>query len=157
MSTESPPRRTPLNRRKTFSAKAEEVQRKWWVIDAEEKILGKVAVAAANLLRGKNKTIFTPHCDTGDFVIVVNAEKVVLSGKKETQKIYTSHSGYIGNQKIRTPKEIRARHPELLIEKAVKGMIPHTRLGRSLHAKLKVYKGPAHPHEAQQPQPFVLA
>jgi large subunit ribosomal protein L13 len=157
MPTTTAPRRTPLSTRKTFSAKAEEVQRKWWVIDAENKILGKVAVTAANLLRGKNKAIFTTHADTGDMVVVVNADKVKLSGKKETQKVYKSHSGYVGNQKIKTVEQVRAKHPELIVEKAVKGMIPHTRLGRSLHSKLKVYAGAEHPHQANQPQPVVLS
>jgi large subunit ribosomal protein L13 len=151
------PRRTPLSTRKTFSAKAEEVQRKWWLIDADNKILGKVAATAANLLRGKTKAIYTSHCDTGDFVVVVNADKVKLSGKKETQKVYKSHSGYVGNQKIRTVKEVRAKHPERIVEKAVKGMIPHNRLGRKVYLKLKVYAGTEHPHQANQPQPVALA
>ncbi len=137
---------------KTFSAKAHEVARKWYLIDAEGKTLGRVAVKAANLLRGKEKAIWTPHADTGDFVVVVNCEKVVLTGKKETQKIYTSFSGYVGGHKSETVKARRARHPELLVENAVKGMIPHNRLGRSLHPKLKVYAGSSHPHEAQQPE-----
>ena len=151
------PRRTPLSTRKTFSAKAGEVQRKWWIIDADNNILGKVAVTAANLLRGKGKAIFTSHCDTGDYVVVVNAAKVKLSGKKETQKVYKSHSGYIGNQKIRTVKEVRAKHPERLVEKAVIGMIPHNRLGRKLSTKLKVYAGAEHPHQVNQPQSVVLS
>ena len=150
-------RRTPLNTRKTFSAKAEEVQRKWWIIDADDKVLGKVAVAAANLLRGKSKPTHTLHCDTGDHVVVVNAAKVKLSGKKEEQKVYKSHSGYIGNQKIRTVKEVRAKHPERLVAKAVFGMIPHTRLGRKVYTKLRVYAGAEHPHQANQPQPVVLS
>ncbi len=151
------PRRTPLSTRKTFSAKAEEVQRKWWIIDADNKILGKVAVTAANLLRGKHKAIYTLHCDTGDHVVVINAATVKLTGKKETQKVYTSHSGYIGNQKIKTVEEVRAKHPERLIEKAVIGMIPHSRLGRKLSTKLKVYAGAEHPHVVNQPQPVVLS
>ncbi|HEY2573984.1 MAG TPA: 50S ribosomal protein L13 [Verrucomicrobiaceae bacterium] len=151
------PRRTPLSTRKTFSAKVEEVQRTWWIIDADNKVLGKVAVAAANLLRGKNKSIFTTHCDTGDHVVVVNAAKVKLTGKKETQKVYKSHSGYIGNQKIRTVQEVRAKHPERIVEKAIFGMIPHTRLGRKVYTKLRVYAGTEHPHEANQPQPVVLS
>jgi large subunit ribosomal protein L13 len=142
---------------KTFSAKANEVERKWWVIDAKDKVLGKVAVSAANLLRGKNKPIFTPHADTGDFVIVINAEKVRLTGKKETQKEYVSASGYIGGKKVRTAQQIRQKRPEMLVEHAVKGMIPHNRLGRTLHPKLKVYTGETHPHEAQMPQPYVIA
>ena len=151
------PRRTPLSTRKTFSAKAEEVQRKWWIIDADNKILGKVAVTAANLLRGKNKAIYTLHADTGDHVVVINAATVKLTGKKETQKVYKSHSGYIGNQKIKTVQEVRAKHPERLVEKAVIGMIPHTSLGRQMSTKLRVYAGAEHPHEANKPQPVVLS
>jgi len=142
---------------KTFSAKAHEVERKWWVIDAKDQVLGKVAVTAANLLRGKTKTIFTPHVDTGDYVVVINADKVVLTGKKETQKVYTSFSGYVGGHKSTTPERLRQKHPELLVEKAVKGMIPHNRLGRAVYRKLKVYKGEEHPHTAQQPENFQLA
>ena len=138
---------------KTFSAKANEVQRQWWVIDAADQILGRVAVKAATLLRGKEKAIYTPHCDTGDFVIVINAEKVRVTGKKEEQKSYMSFSGYVGGHKSETVKARRARRPELLIEKAVKGMIPHNRLGRSVFTKLKVYKGAEHPHAAQLPKP----
>ena len=141
---------------KTFSAKAEEVERKWWIIDAQDQILGDVAVNAANLLRGKNKPIFTSHVDTGDFVVVINAEKVRLSGKKETDKTYTSHSGFIGGQKTTNVERVRQKHPELLVEKAVRGMIPHNPLGRSVYTKLKVYKGYTHPHEAQNPQPHAL-
>src|ERR1700750_585630 len=135
---------------KTFSAKANEVPRKWWVIDARDQVLGKVAVKAANLLRGKAKTVFTPHVDTGDFVIVINAEKVRLTGKKEEQKSYMSFSGYVGGHKSESARSRRARHPELLIERAVRGMIPHNRLGRSVYRKLKVYRGDSHPPGAQQ-------
>jgi large subunit ribosomal protein L13 len=142
---------------KTFSAKAQDVDRQWWVIDAEDKVLGQVAVAAARILRGKNKPIFTPHVDTGDFVVVVNADKVRLTGKKEQQKIYTSVSGYIGGQKVENVEKVRARRPELLVERAVKGMIPHNRLGRSIRKKLKIYAGAEHPHEAQNPKPFAVA
>ncbi len=141
---------------KTFSAKAVDVERKWHVIDAADQILGKVAVEAARLLRGKHKPIFTPHVDTGDHVVIVNAEKVRLSGNKETEKIYSSYSGYVGGQKVETPSKVRARRPELLIERAVRGMIPHNRLGRAQLRKLKVYAGPDHEHEAQQPQPYSL-
>lgn len=136
---------------KTFSAKAADVPRKWWLIDAKNQVLGRVAVKAANLLRGKEKTIFTPHVDTGDFVIVVNAEKVRLTGKKEEQKTFMSFSGYVGGHKTENARARRARHPELLVERAIRGMIPHNRLGRSVYRKLKVYRGEAHPHEAQQP------
>ncbi len=142
---------------KTFSAKAQEQNPTWWVIDAKNQILGDVAVTAANLLRGKNKPIFTPHVDTGDFVVVLNAAEVRLSGKKEMQKIYTSKAGYVGNQKIENVERVRARRPELLVERAVKGMVPHNRLGRSVMGKLKIYEGADHPHEAQNPKPVAIA
>lgn len=138
---------------RTFSAKANEVDRKWWVIDAADQVLGRVAVKAANLLRGKEKAIFTNHCDTGDFVIVINAEKVRVTGKKEEQKSYMSFSGYVGGHKSESVKQRRARRPELLVEHAVKGMIPHNKLGRAVYTKLKVYAGAEHPHAAQQPTP----
>ena len=141
---------------KTFSAKAPEVPRKWWVIDANNQVLGHVAVKAANLLRGKEKPIYTPHIDTGDFVIVFNAEKVRLTGKKEEQKSYMSFSGYVGGHKSESARARRARHPELLIERAVRGMIPHNRLGRNVYRKLKVYRGDEHPHTAQQPEAVKL-
>ena len=133
---------------KTFSAKASEVPRKWWLIDAENQVLGRIAVRAANLLRGKEKSVFTPHVDTGDFVIVVNADKVRVTGKKEEQKTFMSFSGYVGGHKSEKVRARRARHPELLIERAVRGMIPHNRLGRSVYRKLKVYRGEDHPHAA---------
>lgn len=136
---------------KTFSAKALEVPRKWWVIDANNEVLGRVAVKAANLLRGKEKTIYTPHVDTGDFVIVINAEKVRLTGKKEEQKSYMSFSGFVGGHKSENVRARRVRHPELLVERAIRGMIPHTKLGRAVYRKLKVYRGGMHPHGAQQP------
>jgi large subunit ribosomal protein L13 len=141
---------------KTFSAKASEVPRKWWLIDAKDQVLGRVAVKAANLLRGKEKSVFTPHVDTGDFVIVVNADKVRVTGKKEEQKTFMSFSGYVGGHKSETVRARRVRHPELLIERAVRGMIPHNRLGRSVYRKLKVYRGEDHPHAAQQPSPVKL-
>ena len=137
---------------KTFSAKANEVPRQWWVIDAADQVLGRVAVKAATLLRGKEKAIYTPHCDTGDFVIVINASKVRVTGKKETDKSYMSFSGFVGGHKHETVKARRARRPELLIERAVKGMIPHNKLGRAVYTKLKVYAGAEHPHGAQQPK-----
>ena len=142
---------------KTFSAKANEVDRKWWIIDAKDQILGDVAVKAANLLRGKEKVIFTPHVDTGDFVVVINAEKVRVSGRKEDNKSYMSFSGYVGGHKSESVKSRRARHPELLIERAVRGMIPHNRLGRAVYRKLKVYRGDSHPHSAQQPESVILS
>ena len=141
---------------KTFSARAADVSRKWWIIDAKDQVLGRVAVKAANLLRGKEKSVFTPHVDTGDFVVVVNAEKVRITGKKEEQKTFMSFSGYVGGHKSENVRARRVRHPELLIERAVRGMIPHNRLGRSVYRKLKVYRGEDHPHSAQQPSPVKL-
>jgi large subunit ribosomal protein L13 len=138
---------------RTFSAKASEIERKWYIVDAKNQPLGRVAVKVANLLRGKGKAIFTPHVDTGDFVVVINAEKVLLTGKKETQKSFMSFSGYVGGHKSETAARRRQRRPELLIEHAVKGMIPHNRLGRALYTKLKVFRGEEHPHQAQQPIP----
>jgi len=138
---------------KTFSAKANEVTRQWWVIDAADQVLGRVATKAAKLLRGKEKAIYTPHVDTGDFVIVINAEKVRVTGKKEEKKTYMSFSGYVGGHKTESVKSRRARRPELLVEHAVKGMIPHNKLGRAVYTKLKVYSGADHPHAAQQPTP----
>src|ERR1700724_4212069 len=126
---------------KTFSAKSSGIERKWYIVDAKDRPLGRVAVTVANLLRGKGKTIFTPHVDTGDFVIVINAEKVRLTGKKEEQKSYMSFSGYVGGHKSENVRARRVRHPELLVERAVRGMIPHNRLGRAVYRKLKVYRG----------------
>ena len=142
---------------KTFSAKASEVQRQWWVIDASGQVLGQVAEKAATLLRGKHKPIYTPHVDTGDFVVVINASKVRVTGKKDVQKNYTSFSGFVGGHHTENFKSRLERHPELIVERAVRGMIPHNRLGRSVYTKLKVYKGEAHPHESQQPQPVALS
>jgi large subunit ribosomal protein L13 len=136
---------------KTFSAKPHEVVRDWYVIDAKDKILGQVAVEAARLLRGKHKPIFTSHVDTGDFVIVINADQVRFSGTKEIDKIYTRFSGYVGGQKVETPRMVRERRPVLLVENAVWGMLPKNPLGRAQYTKLKVYAGAEHPHEAQQP------
>lgn len=137
----------------TFFAKKEEQKPRWYVIDANNQVLGKVAVKAANVLRGKIKPTFTRHVDAGDFVVVVNAEKVVLTGKK-TGKTYMTYSQYPGKEKYRTVKQVRASHPEKLIEHAVKGMIPKNRLGRQMITKLKVYAGTAHPHIAQKPEPI---
>jgi large subunit ribosomal protein L13 len=141
---------------KTFSAKASEVARKWWIIDAQDQVLGRVAVKAANLLRGKEKAILTPHVDTGDFVVVINADKVRLTGKKEEQKTFMSFSGFVGGHKSENARARRERHPELLVEHAVRGMIPHNRLGRAIYRKLKVYRGAEHPHAAQQPEPATI-
>lgn len=141
---------------KTFSAKPQDVNRQWWIIDAKDQVLGKVAVAATNLLRGKSRPTFTPHVDTGDFVVVINAKDVVLTGKKEEQKTYTSKAGFIGNQKVENVERVRARRPQLLVERAVKGMIPHNRLGNAVIRKLKVYPDAEHPHAAQNPKPVTL-
>ena len=141
---------------KTFSAKPLEVKRKWHVIDAEGKHLGRVAVAAANLLRGKNKPQYTPHVDTGDFVIIINADKITVSGKKETDKIYYHHTGYPGGLRAASFKELMEKDPTRAIEKAVKGMLPHNTLGDSQFQKLKVYAGSEHPHAAQKPEVYEI-
>lgn len=139
---------------RTYSARTGEIQRKWWLIDANKRRLGHVAVRAAVLLRGKHKVTFTPHVDTGDFVVVINAEKIQISGRKETAKSYMSFSGYVGGHKSRSFRDYRKHRPEFIIEHAVKGMLPHNRLGRALYRKLKVYRGNAHPHSAQNPEPI---
>ena len=141
---------------KTFSAKSTDIKREWFVIDAENQILGELAVKAASILRGKNKPIFTPHVDTGDFVIVINADKVKLSGRKEQQKIYHRYSGYVGGHHEDTPETLREKAPERLVEFAVKGMIPRNRLGRQIIKKLKIYAGSEHNHEAQNPSEIQL-
>lgn len=139
---------------KTFSAKPQEVEQRWWLVDADGKTLGKLAVRIADILRGKDRPTYTPHVDTGDFVIIVNAEKIHLSGKKWDQKNYYRHSGYYGGMKTFTAKRMREIHPERIIEKAVRGMLPKNNLSRHMMVKLKVYAGPKHPHEAQQPKPL---
>jgi large subunit ribosomal protein L13 len=142
---------------KTHLPKVNLDQRKWHVIDADGVVLGRLAAQVADILRGKNKPIFTPHLDAGDFVVVVNAEKVRVTGKKETDKKYMSYSGWKGGERYRTVAEVRARQPEMLIHRAVRGMIPKNRLGRVLLTKLKVYKGAQHPHSAQQPATLAAA
>jgi large subunit ribosomal protein L13 len=141
---------------RTFSPKAADVQRQWHVIDAEDVVLGRLASHVATLLRGKHKPIFAPHLDTGDFVIVVNASKVALTGTKLTDKRLYRHSGYPGGIRSETYEEMLAKHPERLVERAVRGMLPKSTLGRSMLRKLKVYAGPDHPHQAQQPVPFTI-
>ena len=136
---------------KTYSAKPGEVQRNWVMIDAEGQTLGRLATTCANILRGKNKPQFTPHVDTGDFVVVINAEKVQVSGKKTTDKVYGHHTGHPGGLKQEAFKDAIEKHPERVIEKAVKGMLPKTTLGRKQGMKLKVYAGAEHPHAAQNP------
>lgn len=139
---------------KTYSAKPLEVERKWWIIDAEGKTLGRLASLVANLLRGKHKPQYTPHIDTGDFVVVINADKIKVSGKKQSDKLYRHHTGYPGGLKTLTFEQMMEKHPTRAIEKAVWGMIPHNRLGRQLITKLKVYAGSEHPHEAQKPETY---
>lgn len=141
---------------KSFVAKPHEVERKWYVVDAEGKTLGRMASEIARILRGKHKTIYTPHVDTGDFVIVVNADKVVLTGKKLDQKMYRWHTGYIGHLKERTYRDMMQNQPEKVVEHAIKGMLPHNSLGRQMGTKLKVYRGPNHNHEAQGPEVLEL-
>ena len=141
----------------TFMAKPGQIQQKWYIVDAEGKALGRVASEVARLLRGKHKPTFTPHVDTGDFVIVINAQKVLLTGKKLEQKQYVRHSGYPGGLKTMSYQKLLQEKPELAIEKAVKGMLPHNRLGRAQGRKLKVYAGADHPHAAQQPEVWNFA
>ena len=141
---------------KTYSAKPETVERDWFVIDAEDKTLGRLAVAVATRLRGKHKAEYTPHVDTGDYIVVVNAEKVAVTGKKATDKIYYSHSGYPGGIKDINFQDLIAKAPERVIQSAVKGMLPRGPLGREMFRKLKVYAGSQHPHTAQQPQTLEL-
>ncbi len=136
--------------------KPEDANRKWYVIDAKDLVLGRLATKVASVIRGKHKPVFTPNMDTGDFVIVVNADKVKMTGKRELQKTYFSHSGYPGGVRIRTFSEMMTKHPERVIEHAVKGMLPKNRLGRKLIKKLKVYAGEEHPHAAQNPETLSL-
>ena len=142
---------------KTYLPKVNLDERKWHVINAEGAILGRLAAQVANILRGKDKPVYTPHLDAGDFVVVINAEKIRLTGKKETQKEFMTYSGWKGGEKYRTVEQVRAKHPEKLITHAVRGMIPKNRLGRVLLTKLKVYKGSEHPHSAQQPDTLVAS
>jgi large subunit ribosomal protein L13 len=141
---------------RTFSPKPGDIERSWYVIDATDAPLGRLSSEVAQILRGKGKPTYAPHVDGGDFVVVVNAEKVYVSGNKETDKIYFSHSGYPGGLRADSLEQVRAKHPERLIEHAVKGMIPKNRLGRKILTKLKVYAGPDHPHQAQQPEALEL-
>ncbi len=141
---------------RTFSPKNSDITRQWHVIDATDVVLGRLASHVAVLLRGKHKPIFAPHVDTGDFVIVVNADKVALSGSKLEQKRAYRHSGYPGGLRSMSYSDLMAKHPERVVEKAVKGMLPKTSLGRKTLSKLKVSAGPVHPHQAQQPQPYEI-
>jgi large subunit ribosomal protein L13 len=142
---------------KTFSATRADLQHDWHVVDATGIPLGRLASAVAQLIRGKHKPTFSPHLDGGDFVVVVNAEKVRLTGKKLDQKRYFRHTGYMGHERLTPAREVMARHPERIIERAVRGMLPKTSLAKQkLRTKLKVYAGPAHPHAAQQPRPYSI-
>ena len=141
---------------KTYSARPGDVEASWHVVDAENLVVGRLAARVASVLRGKHKPEYTPHMDVGDHVVVVNADKVRFTGSKETDKRYFRHSGYPGGIKQRTPKELRASKPEFIVENAVKGMLPRTKLGRAMYKKLHVYAGAEHPHAAQQPQAFDL-
>lgn len=141
---------------KTVSTRPQDVERAWYVIDAQSQILGRLATEIARRLRGKHKAAYTPHVDTGDFIVVVNAEKVRVTGNKATGKTYYRHSGYPGGIKATRFEDMIEKHPERVIEKAVKGMLPHNPLGRAAFRKLKVYAGPDHPHSAQQPRPLAL-
>ncbi len=141
---------------KTYVPKEGEIIKKWHVIDADGQVLGRVAVEAARLLRGKHKPQYTPFLDCGDHVIVINAAKAIVTGGKEDKKVYYSHSGYQGHLYEATYRQLTEKHPERAMEKAIRGMLPHNRLGRKLGAQFRVYAGSEHPHEAQQPQPFAM-
>ena len=141
---------------KTYVAKPEDISRDWFVVDATDLVLGRLATQVAMRLRGKHKAIFTPHLDTGDFIVVVNAEKIKLTGNKVDQKFYYRHSGYPGGITATAAKNLKAQRPEDVLRLAVRGMLPKNRLGRQLIKKLKVYAGPEHPHQAQQPQPLAI-
>lgn len=137
---------------KTYSVKAGEIETRWFVVDAEGQVLGRLASEVARIIRGKHKPIYTPHLDTGDYVVVVNADKVRLTGRKAEQKSYFKHTGYMGNEKFIPFRTMLEKHPERVIELAVKGMLPKNALGRQMRGKLKVYAGAEHPHAGQQPQ-----
>ena len=141
---------------KTYLAKPQEVERKWYVIDATDQVLGRLATQLATILRGKNKPTFTPNVDTGDYVIIVNAEKIRLTGNKENQKVYEHFTGYPGGLRQTSYQDMLKKHPERIIEKAVKGMLPKNTLGRQMYRKLRVYAGPEHNHDAQMPEELSL-
>ena len=141
---------------KTITPSIDSINRQWYLVDAENQTLGRLASEVASILRGKNKPEFTPHLDTGDFVVIVNAEKIQVSGRKGTQKLYRRHSGRPGGMKVETFNSLQERIPERIVEKAIKGMLPHNALGRQLFRKLKVYKGAEHPHAAQNPKLFSI-
>lgn len=141
---------------KTYTAKTGEIERRWYVVDAEDQVLGRLASQVAAILRGKNKPQYTPHVDTGDFVVVVNADKVKVTGRKETDKVYYRHTGWVGGIRDETLAELREKHPERMISRAVWGMLPRGPLGRQMFRKLKVYAGGDHPHAAQKPEVLAL-
>jgi len=141
---------------KTYLPKPDEIVRKWWLVDAEGQVAGRLATRLADILRGKHKPTYTPHLDCGDFVVVINAEKVLLTGNKDTQKIYEDYSGYPSGLKRQTAKVVREKHPERILEQAIWGMMPRTRLSRAQFRKLKVYAGATHPHEAQKVEKLEL-
>jgi large subunit ribosomal protein L13 len=140
----------------TYIPKIDETQRKWFLIDAKDIVLGKVATRAAVILSGKSKPVYTPFLDTGDHVVIINASAVHLTGKKDESKLYRRHSGYLGGLKTATAAQVRAKHPVRILEEAVRGMLPKTKLGRAMAKKLRVYAGAAHPHQAQKPQPIAI-
>jgi large subunit ribosomal protein L13 len=141
---------------KTYTPKPEDIQREWFVIDAKDQTLGRLAARIAHVLRGKHKPTFSPHTDMGDFVIVVNCDKIRVTGNKLDQKKYYRHSNYPGGFKVETLREVMQRHPDRVIQASVRGMLPRTRLGRQMLKKLKIYEGPNHPHEAQKPKVYEL-
>ena len=138
---------------KTVFAKPASVERKWYVIDAEGKVLGRVAAKVASIVRGKNKAIFVPHQEVGDFVVVINAEKIVVTGRKAQQKMYYKHTGYVGGLKAHNYEKVMEKHPTMPLENAIKGMLPKGPLGRKMAKNVKIYAGKNHPHDSQQPQP----
>ena len=140
----------------TLTPKKNQIERQWWLVDAEGQALGRMATQIAKILRGKHKPIYTPHLDTGDHVVVINADKVMLTGNKEEQKTYFRHSGYMGGEKHIPFKKMQEKHPERVIELAVKGMLPKNTLGRHMREKLRVYAGAEHPHQGQNPQPLQI-
>ncbi len=142
---------------KTFSLKSDQIERNWFLVDAQGKVLGRLASEIAAILRGKKKPTFSPHMDNGDHVVVINADKVVVSGRKRQQKTYYRHTGYPGGLRSRTFDEMMARKPEWVLKQAIKGMLPHNRLGRQMFKKLRIYAGPEHPHESQKPQPIEIS
>jgi large subunit ribosomal protein L13 len=141
----------------SFLAKAETVERGWWVVDATDQVVGRLAVTIANVLRGKHRPIYTPHVDTGEFVVVINADKVKFTGKKWEQKTYAAYSHYPGGLRVETAEQVKAKKPERILEAAVRRMVPRNRLGRKQMTKLKIYVGKDHPHQAQQPKPLKLS